>query len=354
MMIIYGNINAATPVPAGLTVITLTEAAAQARAIAGTLNPQTEIYLITDAGNTTFGGGVSCALLIQAYSSTQMMNSGSGIFTNAVMATPTFVFVTYNLTTGKFGSIYEPVRNNYLFSDNAGSLDFAIFPFDNGLFTDNFLYNANMTVLNAQIFVSNTIYTSQISIDNSSVFSSNLIYSATIDIGGISACNITGCNIYQGATLVGRDNINLNTCLIGENKTVSMTGVPNYTATGKVIQGKTSTFEIRSTDSAAVNPDGGNKIDMIDFSFAGILIPDDNSNSLSTFKDYPLDHSFIYAPNANAYIVNDSASLLGGNILLPVTGSTPTLNGSNEDFLEFEAGKNHPGIVHQISGIIRV
>lgn len=298
---------------ADLTGIVLQKTVAQMQTLAAA-NGFTagQIYQITNAYSST------AIINIKAYSTSVLEDYGFGTFKNSVMATAIECFMWYELIQDRVDRVYDPIRNNDVKQRSGTSIL-------------NYVFDSFNAV-------------------------NNVIEDCTL-IGMDSSEVLNGCYFGVGSTinLSGTD-FQLTNCRIGAGKTFDLSGLASdYIRNGKIYEGNISTFDIISTDSAAVNPDGNHRIFMTTFPFAGILRVDDNTNYLSNLIDFPSDHKVVIAPTtaATALVIKDAAAVGGVNIYMETSGTTITLNGNNSDFLEFQAFSNDATKVQKINGYIR-
>ncbi len=305
-------------------------------------------YQITNAYSNT------AVINIKAFSTSVLYDYGFGTFQNAAMSNPVYCQMCYDLTSDFISRFFDSVKLNDISQniDGSGGTSLTLLPLDNTQVFDNTLIDCTIGNSNGFIIGSGSfsgVYAKRATIDmiNNSNISNCNIY-GSVDLGGVSSSSLNTCNIYGTAVLL--DNHTLSSCTIGAGKTVDLTNIAaGYSQTGKEYVGNVSTFEVIPADNAAVNPDGGNAINMSAFAFAGILKPDDGSNNLDTFSNFPLDHSWIIAPVTSDIIVREV-----DNIQLLVAASSPlTISGTHKDWVSFQVCPTDATLVQTIIERIR-
>jgi hypothetical protein len=264
-------------------------------------------------------------------------------FRNAGMAATRMVEIDWDVTSDFISRIKEPIQGNTV-TAHYSSVGLENFPFDTSTMFGVNLIDPNVCNIDVAAIVGGSTFEEYgtITLGAGTTFRGTAGQEATVTLSG-TATFIGSVGDNGGVTLIGTQA--LNWCKIGVNKNVDCSGlVSTYTQTEAVIDGPNSTFEITSTDSAAVNPDVTGTIDMADFQFAGVLRTDDGTNNLTDYINVPTDHEWIIDPIAGSGVnVEDRTTGAAGNIWINTTAlTTVQLHGDDLEFMVFMAARNSP------------
>lgn len=283
------------------------------------------------------GGFTGSFIILQATTDSTLVVSGNGKFINSVMSVPINAELDYDLPGDVVHRVKGGIGVSNTVEDYYGNNAISAFPFDNGNYDGNYLYNVQINNFN-------------VSGVNFGPFSFNKLYQCTIDLQGGS--ELYGCTVLPTTiiTLNNASNLDNTTvdafcaitmpnghrlegCRIGESKILDLSAIASgYTATGKFYTAEGSNFEI-DKNYANTDPDNTNTLDMADYQWAGIVIVSNSGNfGLSLITNHPTDHS--------VKIVFDGTSTDVDNLVDIRMPSSPSLGSpatfSAGDYFTFE------------------
>lgn len=304
------------------------------------------IYQITNAYSST------AVINIKAFSTSVLEDYGFGTYNNGTGLVNCFMW--YDLNDNVVYRVYEPTRNN----DVRQTASVSTFNFSASQWTDNTVNGTDFTSCDPASTISKCVFTNS---GSPTISATSLVRESTFDnIQSLTVgtdCVIQGSTICSDATLsmdsaseisnchFGEGSINtitafahsLSNCTIGAGRLFDLSGLDQaYAVNGKTYIDGLSTFIITYDNSILVNPDGVGNMNMILFSWAGVLKPNSNSNDLVQITGMKEDHPVLIAPACDAFnIVDEAVSGGSSNIYLEVQLTTLSLNGSsNGDFIQ--------------------
>lgn len=317
----------------------LSQTLAQAQSNNGTYTKGSWVQVTQDIGSITGSANTIFPVIEGGFL------AGTGwcpTFENTGMAAARMVEIDWDVTANFISRIKEPIQGNTV-TAHYSSVGLENFPFDTTTILQTTIIDPTVCTIDVAAIVLGATFEEfgTITLGAGTTFRGTAGQEATVTLSG-TATFIGEVGANGGVTLLGTQS--LTWCTICDNENVDCSGIAStYTQVGKFIGGGISTFEITSTDSAAVNPDVSGEIDMADFQFAGVLLTDDGGVNLDTFLNVPTDHYWTIEPIATTSITVDDYTTGGSaNIYLNslLQSTSVSIHGDDFEYIQFKAARN--------------
>lgn len=352
--------------------VPVSKTVAQMQSLSGSYAPG-QLYCISDALNLQFGVTWQGGLYVMAVDSTTLAKTGCGWFQNNAMSGFEFGFFDYTVDTDEISKVWTPFfasnnnKSNNVFY-NAFNNGWADFPFDNINYYENTFDDPLIVKLDNDLYLSGNTFGYQCIIDfqEGATVINNAFgpgVAITVNTGtGSGPSSLSQIRADCGSIIQAVNGCGLAQCDFGPYKQFDTSAIArDYTATGKMMRGNVSTFEITNAqcanDELDMNVAHGN-IDMANFKWAGVLwIMAHTGDDVATISNAPDGQMVTFRVDSNPgddLVILDHDSIGGDNIYLHKSGDNITLTVTNIYIDYLTVIKSDNSHICEVASIARV